>query len=211
MKFAFFSDIHGNLPALEIALKESGKVDGYIILGDVVNYGPWSNECVQLIDTLPECNKILGNHEEYFIEGKCDCESYLAKTFFNRCYPEFNEVTLIESYKRESQFENFTCIHTLEKKYIFQDTYININKNYIIGHSHQQYEIYRNGYKLINPGSVGQNRQFINEINFLIYDTEQQQIDFRSILYDVDIVIKEMEKRGYPELCVDYYHNKRRK
>ena len=36
MKIAFFSDIHGNLPALEIAIKESGNVDGYIILGDVV-------------------------------------------------------------------------------------------------------------------------------------------------------------------------------
>ena len=85
MKFAFLSDIHGNLPALEIALKESGNVDGYFILGDVVNYGPWSNECVQLINTLPNCIKILGNHEEYFIEGKCDCENYLANNFFNHC------------------------------------------------------------------------------------------------------------------------------
>ena len=67
MKIAFFSDIHGNLPALEIAVKKSGKVDGYYILGDVVNYGPWSNECVQMLETLPNCIKILGNHEDYFI------------------------------------------------------------------------------------------------------------------------------------------------
>jgi len=211
LKFAFFSDIHGNLPALEIAIKESSQVDGYYILGDVVNYGPWSNECVQLIDTLPVCNKILGNHEEFFIEGKCDSQNYLAREFFNRCYPEFNSVSLIESYKRESQFENYTCIHTLENKYIFKDTNININKNYIIGHSHQQYEKYYNNYKIINPGSVGQNRHFINEINFLIYDTKHKHTDFRSSLYNVDIVINEMEKRGYPEICVDYYRNKKRR
>ena len=211
MKFAFFSDIHGNLPALEIALKESGKVDGYIVLGDVVNYGPWSNECVQLIETLPGCTKILGNHEEYFISGLCDGENYLTNEFFNHCYPKFKEVALIHAYEKESQFEDFTCTHTLEGRYIFQDTDVSFKKNYIIGHSHCQYEISRNGFTLINPGSVGQNRQFINEINLLIYDTKLQKADFRSVLYDVNIVIRQMETMTYPEVCIDYYRRKARK
>ena len=211
MKFAFYSDIHGNLPALEIALKESGKVDGYIILGDVVNYGPWSNECVQLIETLSGCTKILGNHEEYFIRGTCDCENYLANEFFNHCYQQFEEVALIQAYEKELQFEDFTCIHTLESRYIFEDTDVTLKKNYMIGHSHRQYNISRNGFNLINPGSVGQNRQFINEINFMIYDTKQQKADFRSVLYNVNIVIKQMEKLDYPEVCLDYYRNKPRK
>jgi putative phosphoesterase len=211
LKFAFYSDIHGNLPALEIALKESGKVDGYIILGDVVNYGPWSNECVQLIETLSGCTKILGNHEEYFIRGTCDCENYLANEFFNHCYQQFEEVALIQAYEKESQFEDFTCIHTLENRYIFEDTDVTLKKNHIIGHSHRQYNISRNGFNLINPGSVGQNRQFINEINFMIYDTKQQKADFRSVLYNVNIVIKQMEKLDYPEVCLDYYRNKPRK
>ena len=208
MKFAFFSDIHGNLPALEIALKESGKVEGYIILGDVVNYGPWSNECVQLIETLSGCTKIQGNHEEYFIQGTCDCENYLANKFFDHCYPKFKEVDLIQTYEKKTQFEDFTCTHTLESKYIFEDTDVTLGKNHIIGHSHHQYETNRNGYKLINPGSVGQNRQFINEINFMIYDTKWQKSDFRSVLYDVNTVIQQMKKLDYPEVCLDYYRNK---
>ena len=72
MKIAFFSDIHGNLPALEIAVKKSGKVDGYYILGDVVNYGPWSNECVELIENLENSFKVMGNHEEYYLKKRCD-------------------------------------------------------------------------------------------------------------------------------------------
>ena len=72
MKIAFFSDIHGNFPALKIAINDAGNVDGYIVLGDVVNYGPWSNECVDLLETLPNCIKIRGNHEDYFINQKCD-------------------------------------------------------------------------------------------------------------------------------------------
>ena len=44
------SDIHGNLPALEIVLKKIKNYSKIIFLGDIVNYGPWSNECVQIID-----------------------------------------------------------------------------------------------------------------------------------------------------------------
>ena len=211
MKFAFFSDIHGNLPALEIAIKESGIVDGYIILGDTVNYGPWSNECVQLVETLPNCTKLLGNHEEYFINGSCVCENYLANEFFNHNYPSFKEIDLIQAYEKESQFENFTCIHTLEDRYIFEDTCVTIKKNHIIGHSHCQYKINRNGYTILNPGSLGQNRQFINEINYMIYDTKSYDVDFRSVLYDVDIIIDKMRKMHYPQICLDYYSNKPRK
>ena len=72
MRTAIYSDIHGNLPALELAIKDSVAVDGYIILGDVVNYGPWSNECVELIESLKNCTKLVGNHEVYFIEGNAD-------------------------------------------------------------------------------------------------------------------------------------------
>ena len=211
MKIAFYSDIHGNLPALEIAIKESGNVDGYIVLGDVVNYGPWSNECVAMIEDLQNCKKIRGNHEDFFIAGQYDFDNYLVNDFFNHCYPKFEEVALIQAYVEELQFEDFTCIHTLEDRYIFQDTDITLDKNFIIGHSHRQYKIGRNGYTLLNPGSVGQNRQYINEINFLIYESSTQNVDFRSVLYDVDVVIDQMVKMEYPEICLDYYRDKPRK
>ena len=173
-----------------------------------LTYGPWSNECVQLIETLSGCTKIHGNHEEYFIQRTCDCENYLANKFFDHCYPKFKEVDLIQTYEKKTQFEDFTCTHTLESKYIFEDTDVTLEKNHIIGHSHRQYETNRNGYKLINPGSVGQNRKFINEINFMIYDTKWKKSDFRSVLYDVNTVIQQMKKLDYPEVCLDYYRNK---
>ena len=211
MRVAFFSDIHGNLPALEIAIRKAGRVDGYIVLGDVVNYGPWSNECVELLEELPNCIKIKGNHEDYFIKGKCDCENYLANEFFNHCYDDFKLTSLIQAYKNDSQFENYICTHTIEERYIFEDTDISIDNNYIVGHSHRQFRINSNGFSLLNPGSVGQNRQFINEINFMIYDTTSLNVDFRSVLYDVDIMINKMKKMDYPQICQDYYKNKKRR
>ena len=69
-----FSDIHGNLPAFEQVIKKETGIDQYINIGDVVNYGPWSNECVELIESL-NCINIKGNHEEYFINGECNVKN----------------------------------------------------------------------------------------------------------------------------------------
>ena len=45
----------------------------------------------------------------------------------------------------------------------------------------------------------------------MIYDTTTKNVDFRSVLYDVDEVIGHMGKMKYPQICVDYYRKKPRK
>jgi len=48
MTIAFFSDVHGNLPALEAVLAdiEQRRPDMIFCLGDLVGYAPWPNEVV---------------------------------------------------------------------------------------------------------------------------------------------------------------------
>ncbi|MCC2548752.1 metallophosphatase family protein [Hymenobacter sp. BT175] len=48
MTIAFFSDVHGNLPALEAVLAdmEQRRPDLIFCLGDLVGYAPWPNEVV---------------------------------------------------------------------------------------------------------------------------------------------------------------------
>ena len=62
--FAIFSDIHGNIDALEAVLVdiEQFPVKGFFCLGDTVGYGPESALCVQrIMDTCAV--SVLGNHE----------------------------------------------------------------------------------------------------------------------------------------------------
>jgi len=211
LRVAFFSDIHGNLPALEAAIDYAGKIDKYIILGDVVNYGPWSNECVSFLENLKNCIKLKGNHEHYFLNGKCESSNELANIFFDFCYQYFDLKEKIQDYRDEYLFEDFTCKHTLNKEYIFSDTNIKIEKNFIIGHSHAQYINSNNGNILVNPGSVGQNRKLINEINFMTYDTNNKTFFPHTTYYDVDELIDKMIDMKYPKVCIDYYLNKKRK
>ena len=68
MKVCLFSDVHGNLPAMEKMLALSADADLYISLGDIVNYGPWSNECVELLNSIKYKICIRGNHEDAFMK-----------------------------------------------------------------------------------------------------------------------------------------------
>ncbi|RYE04820.1 MAG: metallophosphoesterase [Rickettsiaceae bacterium] len=64
MKIALFSDVHGNLPALEAVLAdiEAQQVDVCYCLGDLVDFAPWPNE---VIDLLRRRNVLViqGNHD----------------------------------------------------------------------------------------------------------------------------------------------------
>jgi putative phosphoesterase len=63
-RVAIFSDIHGNLPALEKVLEEidSSNVDFIVCCGDVVGYGANPNECVELLRERSIAT-IAGNHD----------------------------------------------------------------------------------------------------------------------------------------------------
>lgn len=211
MKYLVLSDVHGNLPALEkLIKKEKAEVDAFINLGDVVNYAPWSNECVELIDDLENCTNIRGNHEDYFISEKCEVKHPLVPKFFKHSFSNFKHHKLISLYEKSLVVEGVKCIHTLNNEYVFHDSELSIEENTFIGHSHQQYNRIVNGYNLINPGSVGQNRKYINVANYMIWDCAQNTFELKSFTFDINSVINEMRSKGYPPECIEYYDNKKK-
>jgi predicted phosphodiesterase len=210
MKLLVCGDIHGNLPALEIMLEtEKDNYDQLVCHGDVVNYGPWSNECVELLDTIDSAILLKGNHEENFLNGEYPGEHPIAKAFFNFCYPSFTYFEKIKRYSYEIEFGEFIIKHSINNTYMFLDTPIDtIDRSYIIGHSHQQFERIINQYRLVNTGSVGQNRSMINLISYAIYEVETNKVELKNIKYNHELVINEMISQSYPEICINYYKNK---
>lgn len=216
MKVLVFGDLHGNLPALERLLEiERNSYDQIVSHGDVVNYGPWSNECVTLLQSLPNLKLLKGNHEENFIHGSYAGKHPVAKAFFDFCYPRFNTalIATISAYENKAIRGDYTIRHTINKQYIFADTDISnikISSNHIIGHSHQAFKRNHRGYMLYNTGSLGQNRAFINQACYLILDTALNSVELKSFVFDVDLVINKMKSENYPTLCIDYYKAKKR-
>jgi len=211
MKILIYSDVHGNLPAFEKMIALEKNVDSYICLGDLVNYGPWSNECVDLALSLPNSILIMGNHEEAFIKGYYPGTNPLVQDFFKMTFENFNRKDNIKKFLQEVNLDKFICKHTINDSYVYPDTNILLDNNYIIGHSHHQFKYNNNDFILYNTGSVGQNRKFINEMNYLVYDTDLKSIEMKSAVYNLDLIINEMKNLFYPEDCVNYYRNKENK
>jgi predicted phosphodiesterase len=65
IQIAVFSDVHGNLPALEVVLKDIEKrgIRQKFCLGDLVDFAPWGNEVIEKIRSL-NIPCLMGNHDE---------------------------------------------------------------------------------------------------------------------------------------------------
>ena len=207
MKTLIYSDVHGNLPAFESMLKHVGPCDRYVCLGDLVNYGPWSNECVDLAISLPNSTLVMGNHEEAFIQGFYPGSNELVRDFFSMNFPLFTRKEEIAFFVTETSIDRFTCKHTIMGGSIYPDTDVVLDGNYIIGHSHHQFEYHCNEYTLYNCGSVGQNRKHINVCNYILH-TEEMGFCFGEVVFSVEKLINELEQRKYPKQCIEYYRNK---
>ncbi len=207
MNYYFLSDIHGNLPALEIALKKIEKESTIIFLGDIVNYGPWSEECVQLINTIDNKITIKGNHEDYYLNPSL-IKNNVVKKFYDHTIQNFFSTKIISNYVDFHNFNNHMCSHSINDKKIYKDTKITIDQKYIIGHSHHQFINKLNNFYIVNPGSVGQNRVNLNLISFCKYKSSSDSFEFFNIEYDVNVLINEMKNLNYPKVCLDYYIKK---
>lgn len=213
MRVAVFSDVHGNLVALQqFVAATADRADAYLCLGDVVNYGPWNDECIDLVLSLPGIQVLEGNHERLFRGDELvNHEIPLVQDFYRHSRPLFSRDRFLTELLEDVDLGIYHCTHTIDDRRIYPDTEIEIDRHYMIGHTHHQYLIERSGFTIVNPGSIGQNRKWIDAVDYLILDTASGEIQFDSIPYDVDYFLAELDRRGYPEQCIRYYATKGRK
>jgi diadenosine tetraphosphatase ApaH/serine/threonine PP2A family protein phosphatase len=78
VRYAILGDLHGNLEALETALKQlrSVGVDRYLQVGDVVGYGADPGPCIQAMRDL-DAVVVAGNHD-WAVVGKLDARYFNA-------------------------------------------------------------------------------------------------------------------------------------
>jgi predicted phosphodiesterase len=207
---AVFSDIHGNLPALHRFMDRTrGIAEAYICLGDVVNYGPWNDECLEMVWSLPGIVLLEGNHERLFRGAEpVDEEIPLVQEFYEHSIRHFTRLDLISNLPCSYELGGFTFTHTIDGSKVYADTRIEVGRNYFIGHTHHQFEIERNGNRIINCGSVGQNRKAINVINYALFDVQTRVVTLCSEEYPFAELLGALYAKGYSRPCIDYYLGK---
>jgi predicted phosphodiesterase len=212
MKYAIFSDVHANLPALEAFVEASdGQADGYVCLGDVVDYGPWNDECIDLIHSLPGIVYLEGNHERLFSGAESiDGKPPLARLFFETSRQYFSRDSVLRDLPNFVKIADFGAQHTIGDLRLYADTpMLEVSGKHFIGHTHYQFRRdFPGGGVLVNCGSVGQNRRRIDRVSYAIFDTSTGEVRLEERPYRLDRFIDEMRRRDYPSPCVEYYLRK---
>lgn len=116
MKFAIFSDIHGNLEALKAVLADitAERVHEMICLGDIVGYGPNPAECLELVRGL-SCSVILGNHDEACVEPGAEValnEYARAGILFSRSELSSAQKDWLRKRPLQLDFDDFSAVHS---------------------------------------------------------------------------------------------------
>lgn len=154
------SDIHGNLIALQKVLQkvQQESVAGIIMLGDLIDYGPSSNEVIELLSQIPDdlvyCN-IWGNHEyavmkNDFSKFSTDRGKINARYTKNHLTDKSIEYISMMTRSGEKEFEingkKCLAIHgSLDDKYWKSIEPMNVHGDYseydyvFSGHSHREH------------------------------------------------------------------------
>ncbi len=223
MLIGIISDVHGNLPALEVVLGELKelKVDQVVCLGDTVGYGPFPNECVDLV--RERCTVVLkGNHDSGLI-GETPLDDFnqhgLSAILWSQKTVDPEKLEYLRGLPLTSVREGITLAHAspLEPetwRYILtmeaaEESFKAFDTNLcFIGHTHVPVIIgedssinrYRKkGRFIINVGSVGQPRDGNPDAAFGMYDTSHRSFKLARIPYDIKKTAEAIRSVGLPD------------
>lgn len=201
MRYAVFSDVHANLPALETFVGATcGEVDAYVCLGDLVGYGPWNDECLELVRGLPGIVQLEGHHERLFtgVESVAG-EHPLVQEFFRASRAHFARPALLSGLPVEAAIGGYLCRHSFAS---------GAGGNRFAGRSHESSLREGPGERIVNVGSVGHNRRRLDVACWATYDTESGAVHLKEAAYDARRFLRELDARRYPAACLDYVRRK---
>jgi len=210
MKIALISDIHSNLFYLNRVLDEieKEKVDEIYCLGDLVGYYDKPDEVIKLIKKKGiKC--IKGNHDKYLL-GELTYEEKKEEIYKIKLQRELlsNESlyflrTLKDEIIIEVNNKKIYMTHSLPndpETYLYNLQGIDLNfirdfDYYFFGHTHIPMLTYHYGICFLNPGSVGQPRDYTTYSTYGIVNFEKGEIKLKQVKQDVEAYVQQI--KGY--------------
>jgi putative phosphoesterase len=226
MKYAIFSDVHGNLPALEAVLVDVERqgVDEILHCGDLVGYGPFPNQVINLIRSNGIAG-VMGNYDDGvgFERDECGC-AYTDKMQeelghqsleWTKAHVTAENKEFLRSLPRELRFiqGDFEILLTHGSprrinEYLYEDRpaktfnrLLNVGRCNVLvcGHTHLPYHKVIDDKHVVNVGSLGKPKDGDPRAAYaLLTLTEGLNVDFRRVPYDVERMARAIEDSELP-------------
>ncbi|MHB1134204.1 MAG: metallophosphoesterase family protein [Chloroflexota bacterium] len=226
MRIAVLSDIHGNLHALRAVLEDidAQGVDRVYCLGDLVGYGAYPNEVIELIRerAIPT---VMGNYDEGvgFDNEECGCAykgeearrlgdvslrwtqarvTPVNKAWLRSLYPQI---------RFEAEGKRVLLVHGSPRKineYFYEDrpetSFLRLAQSaetdvLVMGHTHLPYTKEVGGVLFVNDGSVGKPKDGDTRACYAMLELgTRPSATFRRVAYDVDAAAVAVRAGGLP-------------
>ncbi len=206
---------------------EKENVKEVICLGDIVGYGPDPEKAIEIIKDFANYI-IRGNHDEGLIDESItfDFNIYAIEALkWQRKVIKEKDFQFLKNLPYFLKFEKFEIVHGALSDFfkyvtniddaIFEKKYMKRNILFI-GHTHRagifdltdskfypmpfggEFKLHDGRYYIINPGSVGQPRDFNPSSSYLIYFQNENRILFKRVNYDFEITREKIIKNNLP-------------
>lgn len=226
MKIVTFSDIHGNLHALQAVLADIDRQqpDQVYCLGDLVGYGAHPNEVIDLIRTR-QIPTIMGNYDDGVGFDKDDCGCAYTDDEMRRLgdlslawskahvTPENKAFlrTLLPNIRFEVHGKRFLLVHGSPRRineYVYEDrapaslARIAALANadvLVFGHTHLPYVKEVEGVLFVNDGSVGKPKDGDPRAAYAILEIGNEvKVTIQRVPYDVAAAAAAVRASGLP-------------
>jgi predicted phosphodiesterase len=225
MKILILSDIHANWPALQAVLAAEPQVDGLIVLGDLVNYGPHPVECVRWAQTNVPANWIVqGNHDravgcdedprcsapyrvlaaamQRYTAGRLDAtaKGYLAALLPFQTNAMGNARCFLCHAIPSDPIYGYLQLRDSQARWESEIQKAGRPDFLLVGHTHRSFVRLFNSTVIVNPGSVGQPKDRDPRASYAFW--RDGDVMLRRAAYDVDAVAKDLVDCAPPEVAL---------
>jgi predicted phosphodiesterase len=218
MKILILSDIHGNYSALQAVLGAESGIQGFLCLGDLVDYGPQPIECVSWAISERGLGWFLqGNHDWAVArDQKPRCSEpykHLAEVTrqFTRNVLGEHGVEFLGSLSPTMAFELdghrcmachgtpldplFRYFNYTDPKTVQLEVHAAGAPDFLfLGHTHLPCDIRSFGTRIVNPGSVGQPKDENPAAAYAVWNSGH--IELKRTPYDIEAVARAFASTG---------------
>ncbi|WP_339606808.1 metallophosphoesterase family protein [uncultured Roseivirga sp.] len=204
MRYAIFSDVHGNLLNLASFFHETKDlgIDNYICLGDLCNYYPDNRGVIDLISEK-DIVCLMGNHDEIYVRKlKLDKRRKRAYNFDSTLIDSSKHIDFLSScpvkYELDYPSKALFC-HASPNGFLHDYIYPNTDLSHFshleyefvfIGHTHRQFVRRTERTTFCNVGSIGLPRDNGELMGYAIFDNDKKTVDLHRIKINVEKVLE---------------------
>jgi len=214
MRILLLSDIHSNWPALQ-AVRERG--DLCLFLGDLVDYGGEPKPCIEWVKANAT-HAIRGNHDHGAAQD-VDINGGIGFKYLSSVTRPLTRARLGEDDLRYLadlpvtqslvlDGRRFLLVHATPRDPL--DEFAPPDAEFwarrlqgveadvvCVGHTHYQYVLEVNGTLVINPGSVGLQRDGDPRVGYAL--VEDRKVEFRRVEYPYEDAVRSIEESPLPD------------